>query len=35
MSGSKYEYVKTYEKADNLLPNTYLLLRVDGHAFHK
>jgi len=35
MSGSKYEYVRTYERPDALLANTYLLLRIDGHAFHK
>lgn len=35
MSNSKYEYVRSYEKPDGLLPNTYLLLRIDGHAFHK
>lgn len=35
MSGSKYEYVRTYERPDALLANTFLLLRIDGHAFHK
>ncbi|KAL7415944.1 tRNAHis guanylyltransferase-domain-containing protein [Mrakia frigida] len=35
MSNSKYEYVRSYEKPDGLLPNTFLLLRIDGHAFHK
>jgi tRNA(His) guanylyltransferase len=35
MSGSKYEYVRAYERPDGLLPNAFLLLRIDGHAFHK
>ncbi|CDZ96492.1 trnahis guanylyltransferase [Phaffia rhodozyma] len=35
MSNSRYEYVRSYEQPDNLLPNTFLLLRIDGHAFHK
>jgi tRNA(His) guanylyltransferase len=35
MAKSRFEYVKAYELADNLLPNTFLVVRVDGHAFHK
>lgn len=35
MSGSKYEYVRAYERPDGMLGNTFLLLRIDGHAFHK
>ncbi|KAM0752479.1 tRNAHis guanylyltransferase [Meredithblackwellia eburnea MCA 4105] len=34
MSGSKYQYVKSYELADALLPNTFLVIRIDGKGFH-
>ncbi|CAL1716157.1 unnamed protein product [Somion occarium] len=34
MSGSKYAYVKSYETPDNLLPGTFIVVRLDGHAFH-
>lgn len=34
MSGSKYAYVKGYELPDTILPNTYIVVRIDGHAFH-
>ncbi|KAF8529895.1 tRNAHis guanylyltransferase [Gautieria morchelliformis] len=35
MAGSKFAYVKTFELPDNLLPNTFLIVRLDGHAFHR
>lgn len=35
MAKSRFEYVKSYELPDILIPNTYLIVRVDGHAFHK
>lgn len=35
MAGSKYAYVKNFELADNLLPNTFLVMRIDGHGFHR
>ncbi|CAG2180191.1 unnamed protein product, partial [Oppiella nova] len=37
MSQSKYEYVRTYEEpTDNvLLKDCYIVVRVDGHKFHK
>ncbi|KZS94228.1 tRNAHis guanylyltransferase [Sistotremastrum niveocremeum HHB9708] len=35
MAGSKYAYVKNFEIPDPLLPNTYMVLRVDGHGFHR
>jgi len=35
MAGSKYAYVKNFELADNLLPNTFLVVRIDGHGFHR
>ena len=35
MAGSKYEYVRSFEQPDALLPSTYIVIRVDGHAFTK
>ncbi|KAF8469123.1 putative tRNAHis guanylyltransferase [Kalaharituber pfeilii] len=35
MANSKYEYVKSFERADNLLPNTWIVIRLDGRGFHK
>lgn len=35
MAGSRFAYVKTFELPDPLLPNTYLIARLDGHAFHR
>ncbi|CAI2168628.1 18818_t:CDS:2 [Funneliformis geosporum] len=35
MAKSKYEYVKQFEKDDSLIPNTWLVIRLDGHGFHK
>lgn len=35
MAGTKYAYVKSFELPDPLLPGTFLVLRVDGHAFHR
>ncbi|KAL2051451.1 hypothetical protein ABVK25_008318 [Lepraria finkii] len=35
MAKSKYEYVKTFEQTTTLLPNTYIVVRVDGRGFHK
>ena len=35
MSNSKYEYVKQFEADDRLLSNTWIVIRVDGKAFHK
>ncbi|KAL8870862.1 MAG: hypothetical protein Q9174_003191 [Haloplaca sp. 1 TL-2023] len=34
MAKSKYEYVKTFEQNTSLLPNTYLVVRIDGRGFH-
>ncbi|KAL5504004.1 THG1 [Sanghuangporus vaninii] len=34
MAGTKYAYVKAFEHPDPLLPNTFIVCRVDGHAFH-
>ncbi|MCJ1421478.1 tRNA-His guanylyltransferase [Xylographa parallela] len=35
MANSKYEYVKSFEKSDILLPFTYIVVRIDGRGFHK
>ncbi|PKY07622.1 putative tRNAHis guanylyltransferase [Aspergillus campestris IBT 28561] len=35
MANSKYEYVKDFEQSDPLLPNTWVVVRIDGRGFHK
>lgn len=35
MAKSKYEYVKMFEQNDSLLPNTFIVIRVDGQNFHR
>ncbi|KAG9096621.1 tRNA-His guanylyltransferase [Ceratobasidium sp. UAMH 11750] len=35
MANSRFAYVRSFELPDPLLPNTYIVLRIDGHAFHK
>ncbi|KAK8181271.1 Thg1 C terminal domain-containing protein [Phyllosticta citribraziliensis] len=37
MANSKYEYVKAFERCqpDILLPNTWVVIRIDGRGFHK
>ena len=35
MAGSKFEYVRHFEVDDALLRNTWLVVRVDGHNFHR
>ena len=34
MAKSKYEYVKSFERDDSLLPSTYIVVRIDGRGFH-
>ncbi|KAJ3129845.1 tRNA-His guanylyltransferase [Nowakowskiella sp. JEL0407] len=34
MAKSKYEYVKNFEQHLSLLPQTYIIIRIDGHCFH-
>jgi len=31
----RYEYVKGFEQPDILLPNTWIVVRIDGRGFHK
>lgn len=33
MAKSKYEYVKTFEQDDRILPNTWIVVRLDGKNF--
>ena len=35
MANSKFEYVKSFERQSVLLPNTYIVVRIDGRGFHK
>ena len=35
MSNSKFEYVKSFENKNDLLKNTYIVVRIDGKAFTK
>ncbi|KAF9007410.1 tRNAHis guanylyltransferase-domain-containing protein [Cyathus striatus] len=35
MANSKFAYVRSFELPDPLLPNTYLVFRLDGHSFHR
>lgn len=35
MAGSRYAYVRDYELSDVALPNTFLVIRIDGKGFHK
>lgn len=34
MAKSRFEYVKQFEQTDTLLPDTYIVVRVDGKNFH-
>ncbi|KAJ3003340.1 UNVERIFIED_CONTAM: tRNA-histidine guanylyltransferase 1-like [Siphonaria sp. JEL0065] len=35
MAKSKFEYVKHFEQHQTLLRNTYVVVRIDGHGFHR
>nr|CAG4646468.1 EOG090X0AR4 [Macrothrix elegans] len=35
MAKSKYEYVRLFEREECCLPNTWIVVRVDGKGFHK
>ncbi|PVG01904.1 tRNAHis guanylyltransferase [Serendipita vermifera] len=35
MANSKYTYVRSFELPDNILPGTYMVVRLDGHGFHR
>ena len=31
----RYEYVKNFERDEILLPNTWIVVRIDGRGFHQ
>ncbi|TFK73229.1 tRNAHis guanylyltransferase [Pluteus cervinus] len=35
MANSKFAYVRNFELPDPLLPETYIVFRLDGHSFHR
>ncbi|XP_053407447.1 probable tRNA(His) guanylyltransferase isoform X2 [Mercenaria mercenaria] len=35
MAKSKFEYVKQFESEDKLLPNCWIVVRIDGKGFHR
>jgi tRNA(His) guanylyltransferase len=35
MANSKFEYVKQFERDNSLLPETYIVVRIDGRGFHR
>ena len=35
MAKSRFEYVRNFELPDPLVPNTYIVVRIDGRGFHK
>ena len=35
MANTKYAYVRDFELPDPLLPDTFMIFRLDGHSFHR
>ena len=35
MAGSRFEYVRTFERDETLLPDCWIVLRVDGRGFKR
>jgi tRNA(His) guanylyltransferase len=35
MANSRFAYVRNYEQPDVLLPNTFIVVRLDGKSFHR
>lgn len=35
MANSRFEYVRNFESEDKILPNCWIVVRIDGKAFHK
>ncbi|KAJ6638986.1 putative tRNA(His) guanylyltransferase [Pseudolycoriella hygida] len=35
MANSKFDYVRSFETDDKILPNVWIVVRIDGKAFHK
>lgn len=35
MANSRFDYVREFETDDRILPNCWIVVRIDGKAFHK
>ncbi|XP_031628093.1 probable tRNA(His) guanylyltransferase [Contarinia nasturtii] len=35
MANSRFDYVRNFEQNDSILPNCWIVVRIDGKAFHK
>lgn len=35
MAKSRFEYVRNFELPDPILPNVFMVVRIDGRAFHR
>lgn len=35
MANSRFDYVRDFETDDKILPNCWIVVRIDGKAFHK
>jgi len=35
MANSRFAYVRKFEQDDSLLPNTWMVVRIDGRSFHR
>lgn len=35
MACSRYEYVKDFELEDRIIPNCWIVVRIDGKSFHR
>lgn len=35
MANSRFDYVRNFETNDCILPNCWIVVRIDGKAFHK
>lgn len=35
MANSKFDYVRNFESEDKILPNCWIVIRIDGKCFHK
>lgn len=35
MANSRFDYVRSFETDDTLLPNCWIVVRIDGKGFHK
>lgn len=35
MANSRFEYVRQFESYETLLPDTYIVVRIDGKKFHE